>query len=322
MWGDTEYTNYDDDSTEFLILKCVSNVSASLSLIGASFIILTYIFIPKLRRINMQRLVFFMAIPDLCNAIGWLIVNPLQSKEVCKTLGVYQLFFFISSVLWPASIATEILYQFLWTRPNGFGVLVLPAPYRFEKFYHVISWGVPCIFIIEPAIRNRLSSTNKWCWFKNISDPFNFMFLGLVVLSLLYSLSVYIYIFSRRNKYDQTGSEVEVVNRKQFKFLVKRLTGYLLGFIYNFSMLPILSFALLIFKPSDDNDGAFVLWLMTTATLPLTGFTNSVVYGCSKPLKEKFMESVRLRRRPFGTQNKYSDTDGESDPILSASSNG
>ena len=83
---------------------------ATISLIGALFIVLVYIRFPSLRT-DEYRLVFYLALSDIGLMLGYLIGSPKEEDEIkkCAVQGFLINCFAYSSVLWAAQIS-RILY--------------------------------------------------------------------------------------------------------------------------------------------------------------------------------------------------------------------
>jgi hypothetical protein len=104
MWSPSQETT----------LKYICGVSNVLSALGCGFIVYCFLFIRQERRNYFQRLVFYLSIVDLVNAIEWLVALAImeESDLVCRILGPYKLYLYLSSFLWTSFIATEMLYRF------------------------------------------------------------------------------------------------------------------------------------------------------------------------------------------------------------------
>lgn len=88
-------------------IETISLISASMSFLGAGFIMLMFICYPSLRSFA-YRLIFYLAISDFGSAI-FVLINPLVSnEEICKFQGVGSSLFNLASVLWVTTIACSL----------------------------------------------------------------------------------------------------------------------------------------------------------------------------------------------------------------------
>ena len=89
-------------------LKYICGVSNILSALGCGFIVYCFLVIQQERRNYFQRLVFYLSIVDLFNAIEWLVTLGImdESDYVCRILGPYKKYLYLASFFWTAFIAS------------------------------------------------------------------------------------------------------------------------------------------------------------------------------------------------------------------------
>ena len=88
-----------------------------MSIIGASFILLSYILFPKSRKMSRKVLVY-LSIADLGSAATWIwstfITTQLSQPSLsCVVQGFLLQFFYLSSYVWTSCFAFH-LYQLIW----------------------------------------------------------------------------------------------------------------------------------------------------------------------------------------------------------------
>ena len=143
--------------------KIFTTTAASLSLIGALLIIITFIMWPDLRT-NSRRMIVFISINDffvaLFNIVG--IYNPPLDNYMCKMQSLVTNVTILSSFMWTLNLS----YYFYLTICRKISV-------EYERpimqLLHLIGWGIPILIGII-AFSNgaygfyRNVGTSGWCW--------------------------------------------------------------------------------------------------------------------------------------------------------------
>ena len=143
--------------------KIFTTTAASLSLIGALLIIITFIMWPDLRT-NSRRMIMFISIGDfsvaLFNIIG--IYNPSSDNEICRMQSLVTNVAILSSFMWTLNLS----FYFYLTICRK-----ISAEYerRIMQLLHLIGWGIPILigtiaFTMGAYGFSRNVLTSGWCW--------------------------------------------------------------------------------------------------------------------------------------------------------------
>lgn len=155
--------NITDDSDRvplpLSVLICIF-VSSSLSIIGAVVIFITYCLVTVAKN-QTRRLLVYLTITDLMTAVGNLVgasryalryeteylINRHQMQNTCNTTtAVFEIQSFVttfsslSSFFWTSIIMLHILMTLITQREW--------SSLRNRVIYHLVSWGVPCKFVV------------------------------------------------------------------------------------------------------------------------------------------------------------------------------
>ncbi|KAJ3042168.1 hypothetical protein HDV00_008055 [Rhizophlyctis rosea] len=150
----------------------IIRVTGSLSILGCTYIILTYLLSPRFRKPN-NRMVMFMAVSDILGHVA----------EVVSRL---------SDVLWAGFIALNlVLTMFFRYASYDLG--------KMEKYYHLVGWGLPFIpsivfLFLETAEKGPVyGDATLWCWIATPWSPFRIIFFyGPIWAVILFTGCVYI----------------------------------------------------------------------------------------------------------------------------------
>ena len=143
--------------------KIFTTTAASLSLIGALLIIITFIMWPDLRT-NSRRMIVFISINDffvaLFNIIG--IYNPPLDNDMCRMQSLVTNVTILSSFMWTLNLS----YYFYLTICRK-----ISAEYErpIMQLFHLIGWGIPILIGIIAFSNSaygfsRNVGTSGWCW--------------------------------------------------------------------------------------------------------------------------------------------------------------
>jgi len=284
---------------EVIALRSVVTFTASLSVLGCSFIILSFLWFRSLRNFTGQ-LVFCLSLSDFSSAFFALLTWLLYLDDT-NTLCTIQAFGIqiseVSSFLWSGCIAFHS-YQ-LVCRKTNIEVLI-----GYLKYYLLLCYVLPVLISLIPfgfgAYGNagHSSSSQIWCW---ITGDFPYgpylrfsLFYGPILIVYLYILICYILIRREIYKLKQFISENALKNVSG-----ERITLYLL--IFAISKFPGLINR---FQNIISDNPIFVLFLLQAIFNPLQGFANSIVYGMRKALRNEI-------RRQFCCENS-----GTEDPLV------
>jgi len=149
------------------ILTGITIFGAALSLLGASFIIIAYLTLPKLQTFAFK-LVFLMAICDFINALGGCMGGSFTDGSefgnppgLCSFQGILIQFGSVGSILWVAVISHCIQEVVLKRNMN--------VEDHMNK-YHCLVWGFSIFSTCLPLFTNSYGDASGWCWITNERD--------------------------------------------------------------------------------------------------------------------------------------------------------
>ncbi|XP_062505123.1 G-protein coupled receptor 157-like [Corticium candelabrum] len=155
-------------SGEELAARVLLLTSCSLSLIGTTTIITTYVIWPKIRSVARQLLVFLSVADFLVaagNAAGTIGNGDHDAGLFCKLQSTVTTFANLCSFFWTVVIASYIFISIVLHRSDVARNLV--------PVYHMICWIIPAAIVAAAFIADVLGmpDTNKytygWCWIRS-----------------------------------------------------------------------------------------------------------------------------------------------------------
>jgi len=155
-------------------------VTCCLSIIGASFIILSFLLVSEFRQSPSRRLLFLLSLSDLVVAITYLLrtghtvhSDDPTGDKLCQAQSAINIFANQASFFW-----TDFIGLFLFLS-RKYGVKFAS---KFVPMFHMISWGWPAISVWGVMWYHAWGpddgdATADWCWigshptglFKNIN---------------------------------------------------------------------------------------------------------------------------------------------------------
>lgn len=172
--------------------RILTTISGSLSILGTSFIIVTY-FLWKDLRSTSRIIIGYISFADFCLAAS-AVEGVWHSKMTSSDhLCVAQSFVTTTASLW----------SFFWTTFLGvFLYMVVVKKKQREakimfKVFHVFGWGIPLVIVGIALGLNKLGNdldrvTSGWCWIKsNENDKFFWM----LITGKAWEISSYILCF-------------------------------------------------------------------------------------------------------------------------------
>ena len=144
------------------INRALTTVSASLSLLGTSFIIGTFIAWKDFRSTS-RRILVYISISDFFIAGGNLfgLWHPRDNSTVCESQSFVTTCASLCSFFWTTFLAIFMYTVVVKKQVNKAGTML--------KFYHIIGWGVPFIITGTALGLRKLGNDNDlysagWCW--------------------------------------------------------------------------------------------------------------------------------------------------------------
>jgi len=162
--------------------------SALLSLIGSSWIIISFSVFKKYREKSPHHsIICCMAICDWVIALSWwipfLVSETSLSEGLCYLQAFVMEFFGPASWIWPSIFAARLLFSnlFEWEYRKRWAVIS-----------HIVGWGVPLFLAILFGGIGYYGKAGLWCWIDNDHPAAQIFFGdGIVVIMFLIELTVF-----------------------------------------------------------------------------------------------------------------------------------
>ena len=224
---------YSEEETSLIVT--IALIGASLSLVGATFIMINYFLIKSLRNQLSYKLIFWVAVSDAIYAISNLFsITDVENKHsLCILSGMINQFGSIASLFWVVAISWTINRLMHSDKVLTKGQLKIIL-----RYMHLIIWSSSIIITIIPLftdtygpsgglyiimLNNCMPYLNTylrlgWCWFKNdrpLDKALRYaLFYGLVWISIVYMLAIYLraWLKIRRMRGDIVSNEKSVAS--------------------------------------------------------------------------------------------------------------
>jgi len=288
--------------SEFKALRIIPAIGSSFSILGATFIVFTYFYIPKLQR-GHYKLIACMSFADGMAAlsvllgVGTNVDNAVEcdTSPFCWFQAMMMTYFELSSIFWVLCISLKLCLAISSVVEAGMNdgvfqyISCLMHGKQHESYemrvYGCLSWGWPAILTIIAMSTDVFGDTGQWCWIKSDHQWARFgLYYGWLLAIMIAVLFVYSVTMWEANK---------GLNLSISKPLAFRLRLYLLAFFVTKFFSVINRFHNLA-HPSNPN---FALNLLQSIFEPFTGFVNASVYGANKMVLREYMLKWNGRAR-------------------------
>jgi hypothetical protein len=240
-----------------------------LSIIGTSFVLLTYYRFPRLRKYRHVELAVYVAVNDLWGAIELVLGHMQSNSPACWFQGMGTSYNFLSSVLWNSVITYQIYI-----------IVHQGAIIENMKWFHVFCWGFPLLPVLLPLITNDYgANANTWCFLiDRPHSPPDSMFVWEIMsffvwlwLSMIFNTIVFGMIIYRLKEMQcaESLSAYKPLYRLAFCPFILVLCWILPSFLILYDAI------------TDENysgPGAITLDSLSTCLPPLQGFLMSVAF--------------------------------------------
>mmetsp|Transcript_6729 Transcript_6729/g.19606 ORF Transcript_6729/g.19606 Transcript_6729/m.19606 type:complete len:436 (-) Transcript_6729:282-1589(-) len=141
--------------------------SATLSVCGASSLLIDRVRHPEPWTRPARRLLFWLTLTDLFTAIAYMLPSPPSegNSAMCQSQAIIGMFFPIASFCWTDCIA---LYVYLVMFHLNSRSRLLTNPKRMFFWFHVVSWGVAAVCTLTVALTGHAGRGDlvdaSWCW--------------------------------------------------------------------------------------------------------------------------------------------------------------
>jgi len=259
------------------VIGILISVSGALSAIGCLFIIVSYCLFRVWRHFHL-RLILFLTICDLAACITSIFGTKTRREPfppiACYSSAALLQLSSLSSFLWTACIA-HTLDQVI--RKGNDKVE------RFEKYYHLICWGIPIGCDIYLWLTHRLGDADLWCWILPGQDAYRFgMFYIPLSLVIVYNVITY-FMVTRKLKKEQKLI-VKVMEDNNDHTIQTSFRWFLLVLLV--CWVP--AIANRIQNYLYPNSPIFWLYCLHGFFSPLQGLLNSVIYGFNDELRRNY----------------------------------
>jgi len=274
---------FDEDNVGMLppdqvrILDYIILGTGSLGLLGASFIMITFLLFKDIRMFS-TKLIFFLSLSDFMVSISWFPFGNVN-EYLCTIQAMGLQFFLCSSLLWTMCISLSLAFAFYSDKFENFELS------HNMKYYHFLCWGYPTVTVFISLLSNRFADIGPWCFLVPHTYFRLFYYLPLAVVFFV-NLGVLVAV---RLKISRHKGSIEARMNVIVSF-------YLVGFLA--SQLPSLVNGMQnFFQPENP---VFVLYLFQSLFQPMQGFLNCLVYGKNEGFVEyyiRFFEKYFFRCR-------------------------
>ena len=259
-------------------LQVVVVIGACFSMLGSSFIIVSFFAFPDLQTFP-YKLIMFLSLADFFSSSTYIMAvqdigtsgdgSCFEDNFMCFFSAGMSQYFDFASFLWMGVISFNI-YQVLVKR-RGSDIV------DFEKYYHMVCWGVPGFFLLIVTATDGLGDAGNWCWIKHDHQLERWLCYYIpLILIMVFNLSSYWHVTTAIKKLGSVNT----------KAISNRMSLYVGAFIFIRSWSVLNRFVELV----AGNVGAvYPLMFLHSLFSPTQGVANALVYGFNKKLKGHYM---------------------------------
>ncbi|EFA77602.1 G-protein-coupled receptor family protein [Heterostelium album PN500] len=158
---------------DFTIVDEVTGVLLYLSLIGAGLTIITYLIFPQIRTYPIKLIIYLCLSLFLGNVFLFISYNYYDTV-MCIPSAILVHYLFISQFLWTFCVSLNF-YQMIVRKNRGLE--------SYEKYYHLISWGIPLIIVVVLASTNNYVQYDGYCYMApDLPIFYGFFVPGMIIL--------------------------------------------------------------------------------------------------------------------------------------------
>ena len=263
-------------------IKFVIFCTATMSMVGSSFIIFSYYYFVSMRTFPLK-LIVMLSISDFFSSVQFYIgfdnfaTKCFEPEFACALSASMSQYFEMASFCWTTVIAFNI-YQVLVAK-HGERVE------HYEMYYHLICWGFPLFLLIIVASTGSLGDAGNWCWIKK-ERPIERLLGYYIPLLIMMGINGVFYVL--------IGRGLQSFASEQKRPIILRLRKYLIVFL----LTRIPSVINRFYEIASNGETVYFFLLLQSMTSPLQGFCNALVYGANKKIKRQWEEFLR-ERFPF-----------------------
>jgi len=280
------------------ILHTIVLITASLGVLGALFIILSFIFIKELQNF-IGIVVFNISIADFLNTFALLFDANNTSVSVCNFQAFMGQFASLAGIIWVACLCVTIYVLLVKLDRN---------PKYLLKYFIAIGWGFPLLTAIYMLATDGYGNAGPWCWMLStrVVERFllyyNFVFLDFIITIAVLAIAWY----KVRMTAIEAGRSNSTVKNLTIIF-AKRAVKYIFVFLicYTASIVNRIENAI------NPNTSVFWLTCLQATLFPLHGLLNGIVFGNNNYNKMHTVILNKLKNRNEKVKTEEEEEDEE-----------
>ena len=240
-----------------------------LSLFSNVFIIIVFLLCKEIRSFGF-RLIIYLTINEVFYSVGLM----LNEESLCTLQAIVLQYTSFCEILWSSIIAYSL-----------YCVMVLGnEAEKLELRMLLIGYLVPVVFLCLPFITDSYGDAQGWCWIRDDGDQYIWGVIWRVVCFYLPLFVVITYnTFALTKVIKEINQEFAYMGEESgAKSFAYRLTLYPVVLIVSYSIV----FIKRIFDFLNPDDPNYVLTVIATVTMCMTGTLNAFVYGFTETVRE------------------------------------
>ena len=259
-----------------IVLK---RITGTLSLFGCLFMIAS-IWLFRKYNVMAQRLILYLSIAALCDALGYMIGDMSVDGPTCDFEAWWLTYFDWTVLMWVSCITFNLFLNVVRHQRTN----------NLEKYYHVVCWILPSLlFSLLPLAGDNYGPAGAWCWIKHDSPWWRFVIWYIplfIIIVILFAAYIYIIVYLRKqmSRWQGNYNPDSERNHTLIEEDIKVLKAY--PFIY--LLLSIFPLILRIHNAfTEEGDDIYALWVLTVLSAPMQGAINAVVFGLDPDTRKK-----------------------------------
>eukprot|EP00002_Diphylleia_rotans_P004136 TRINITY_DN12990_c0_g1_i1.p1 TRINITY_DN12990_c0_g1~~TRINITY_DN12990_c0_g1_i1.p1 ORF type:complete len:295 (-),score=45.61 TRINITY_DN12990_c0_g1_i1:209-1093(-) len=234
------------------------------------------------------KLAYYLCLADFFTEVSALLSMPFLDSlsadieeldpVLCQIQAAGTYYFKIVACFWTTSIAYTI-YRLI--------VHMDTACYRFERYFHIINWGVPMIFTSIMFSLEAFGPTVPFCFVDEEHESLRFpMFYGLIFSIIAVDVYLYIQVIRGLQRHVEESGEEFPLKHRTFDEAETKVTKRILHIVTIFLATWAMPVANRVYLLFDSNPNFWLYWLHFFLG-PLEGFWNGLLYGDNKRMRRK-----------------------------------
>ncbi|KAJ7381325.1 hypothetical protein OS493_001448 [Desmophyllum pertusum] len=281
------------------VIYAVKQTVSSLELIGSLFIIFV-IWLFKTYKYFHQRLILALSVAALCGSISFMLTGvPQERGTLCEFQAWLITYFVLAILFWVCCITFNILRALRGDRAK-----------RLERYYHLISWGVPLVVASLPFSEGVYGPAGPWCWVAGDVEHsaiwrFAIYYIPLFICIIgLFVAYAYIFVTHRRQakRWEGIHSRNDTAGHERRKLWMNHVNS-LMAYPFIYLVLSLAPFIHRVYNAISP-EPSFVLILLHVISIPLTGLINAIAFGINKDTLGKLnwgdMKAAFQQHLPLG----------------------